>query len=163
MVDKKKFKVVGDSKNTFLDITLDVVTKDPEIGDTFSVLGGDFKVTQNGKIIVLVDKDWCLSIMDITPEPESIKDKLVINDTLEIFFETKEVSVKVKCTYEELFYALQKEWKLIELMGHGVMPFEYNTRLKLFTFRDGWGFENGNFSMLSEGSFSRMSVDGRSI
>jgi len=163
MNKSNKYRVVGDSKNTFLGIELSVVVDSPKIGDSFNLLGSTFTVVQTGKILVLADKDWCLSIMDITPPKEKELSKLIINDTLEIFLDTKEVAVKVKCTYEELYYALQREWKLLAQMGHGTIPFEYSNRLRLFTFLDGWGFENDNFSMLTEGSFTRVSPDGRSI
>lgn len=160
---KRKYKVQGDTKNAFMDIELDLVLKDDSIGSPCKVLNGEFTITQNGPILVLVDKDWCLTLLDITPESEKTVPKLVINETLEIFFDTKKIAVKVKCTYEELYYALKKEWKLAEVMMNITLPFEYNTRLKLFTFNNNWGFENGNFSMLSDGSFTRINNDGRSI
>jgi len=160
---KKRYKVMGDTKNTFLDIELDLVLETEEIGSTVNVLGGTFVLTQNGKILVLVEKDWCLTLMDVTPVEEKVSPKLIINDTLEIYLETKEIAVKCKCTYEELFYALQNEWKMISTMTGTAIPFDYTERLKLFTFNNEWGFENGNFSMMQEGSFTRFNSDGRSL
>ncbi len=162
---KKKFKVMGDSKNTFLNVELDLVIDNEEVGADCAVLGGEFKITQNGQILSLANKDWTLTLMDITPEPELAVPKLIINETLEIYTETKEVAVKCKCTYEELYYALAAEWKaLIKLLpGVGPIPFDYSERLKLFTFDNGWGFENGNFSLLTGGSFSRKDINGRNI
>jgi hypothetical protein len=162
-VDSKKYKVQGDTKNSFMDIELDLVLEDDSIGASCKVLGGEFTITQNGPILVLVDKDWCLTLLDITPEPEKAVPKLIINETLEIFTETKEIAVKCKCTYEELYYALKEEWPLLQkaLPLIGEMPFDYSQRLMLFTFRDGWGFENGNYGLLSEGSFERINSEGR--
>jgi len=162
MMESRKYKVQGDSKNTFMDIELDLVLKDDSIDSQCNVLGGSFIITQNGPILVLVDKDWCLTLLDITPKPEKVVPKLIINDTLEIFLETKEIAVKCKCTYEELFYALKDEWKMIQVMTGIKIPFDYSEKLQLFTFTDDWGFENGNFSMLSIGSFTRIGKDGRS-
>ena len=162
---QKKFKVMGDSKNTFMNIELDLIIDSEEIGDTVNVLGGSFVITQNGKILVLVDKDWCVTLMDITPVKEEIieKPKLEINSTLEIYFETKEVAVSIDCTYKELFDALSSEWGMAgELVGESI-PFEYNTELKLFTFLNEWGFQEGSLSHMSKGSFSRLSAYGSSI
>ena len=162
---KRKFKVMGDSKNTFLNIELDLVIEDDSIGNECNVLGGKFIITQNGKILVLADKDWVLTLMDITPVENKEKPKLIINETLEIYLETKEISVKSKCTYKELYEALKEEWKIIRQLKPeiGEIPFMYDDKLTLFTFKDGWGFENGNFSMLGNGSFSRLNEDGRNI
>ncbi len=162
---KRKFKVQGDSKNTFMDVELNLVIEDDSIGASCDVLGGSFKITQNGKVLVLAEPEWTLTLMDITPEPEKAVPKLIINDTLEIYTETKEIAVKCKCTYEELYYALEDEWKMIEklLPSIGGRPFDYSERLQLFTFTNDWGFEGGNFSMLSEGSFTRINEQGRHI
>jgi len=165
--NKKKYKVVGDSKNTFSGIELDIVVNegDTDVGKKFALLGGEFTVTQNGMILVLVDKEWCLSIMDITPPEVVEKPKLVVNDTLEVFMDNKEIEVKVDCTYEELYYVLADEWKLIQKLGAGVVarPFEYNTRMKLFTFLDNWGFVSGSLQHMKDGSYSRKNSAGRNI
>jgi hypothetical protein len=99
--------------------------------------------------------------MDVSPEPEI--PKLKINETLEIFLETKEISVKTRCTYEELYITLKREWNFIEELTDVVFPFEYYKDEKTFIMNDYWNFEGGNFSMLSEGSFVRISTDGRNI
>ncbi len=161
--EAKKYKVMGDSKNAFMGIELDLVLTDDSIGADCSVLNGKFKITQNGKILVLAEKEWTLTLMDITPVPEKDVPKLVINDTLEIYFETKEIAVKCKCTYEELYYALREEWKMAGKLVMEPLPFDYSERLQLFTFKDDWGFENGNFSLLTGGSFSRIGLNGRNI
>ena len=160
---KRKFKVQGDSKNTFMDIELDLVLENDDIGAPCNVLGGSFIITQNGPILVLVDKDWCLTLQDITPIPEKVVPKLIINETLEIFLKPKEISVKCKCTYEELFYALKDEWKMLEVMTGIPIPFDYSERLQLFTFKESWGFKDNNFDNVSGGSFSRINEQGRSI
>jgi len=173
-MQKNKFKVVGDSKNTFMDIEFDMDNKDYNVGDTVSVLGGTFTVQQAGNILVLKEKDkqgidvWMLSIMDIT-EPEVTEEdeqKLKVGDTIDIYFDKKEISVRVKCTYEELFYFLQNEWKAISQLpvADKALPFEYTNRLKQFVFKNGWNFDKQyGFMYVNDGSYSRISVDGRSI
>ena len=46
-MEKKKYKVMGDTKNTFLNIDLELVIEDDAIGTIINVLGGSFKITQN--------------------------------------------------------------------------------------------------------------------
>jgi hypothetical protein len=163
IANKKRYKIMCDTKNTFLDIELDLVLDDDTIGTTVNVLGGTFKITQNGKILVLVEPDWCLTLMDVTPVPEVKKPKLVINETLEIFFKTKEIQVKTSCTYEELFYVLQDEWKLAGVLMTESLPFDYSERLKLFTFTNDWRFAEGSLPFMKNGSFSRKNSMGRNI
>ena len=160
---KKKYKVQGDTKNTFMNIELDLVLEDDSIGSTCDVLGGTFTITQNGPILVLVEKDWCLTLMDVTPKPKIIKPKLVINETLDLFFEPKEVRVQCKCTYGELFDALKKEWEFVGKLRPESFPFEYDSELKLFTFLNDWGFTEGSFPNMTGGSFSRKNLLGRNI
>lgn len=159
----KKFKVQGDTKNTFMDIELDLVIEDDSIGAPCNVLGGEFIISQNGKILVLTNPDWVLTLMDITPEPEIEKPKLEINKTVEIFFETKEIQVKTDCSYEELFYFLQNEWKMAGALMSIPLPCDYTERFKLFTFFDEWNFMEGSLKHLSGGSYSRKTKDGRNI
>ncbi len=162
---KKRYRVVGDSKNTFMDVEMDVVVDDElTIGSDFVLLGGNFKLTQTGAILVLVDKEWCLSIMDITPKEVKEIPKLLINDTLEIYLETKEIEVRTKCTYEELYYVLADEWKMLRTMlNQGDLPFDYTERFKLFTFKENWNFTKGSLAMMSGGSYTRLNNLGRSI
>ncbi len=163
-MEKKKYKVMGDTKNTFLDIELDLVIEDETLGTEVNVLGGTFKITQNGNILVLAEPEWVLTLQDITPAPVVVKPKLEVNKTYDIFFGPKEIDVRIECTYEELFYALQQEWKMAGVLAAEVLPFDYTERLKLFTFKNGWGFskENG-IKYIRNGSFTRISEDGRSI
>jgi len=160
---QKKFKVMGDSKNTFMNIEIDLIIEDEKIGAPVNVLGGSFHITQNGAILVLVDKEWCLTLMDITPEAVKEKAKLTINENLEIYFSTKEVKVDIDCTYLELFNTLSTEWVMAGKLVGEPLPFEYNKELKLFTFKNGWGLHDGSMRHLSEGSFARKSEDGRNI
>ena len=58
-------KIVTSTKKEFEGIEF---TFEPEcaiIGTVVSVLGQDFKITQNGKIFVLVSKDWNLTLLEI--------------------------------------------------------------------------------------------------
>ena len=160
---KKKFKVVSDTSGRFNSIELDYVLDNEEIGRPLKLFGEDFRLTQNGPILVLVNEECCITLQDITPVPEKVVPKLIINETLEVFLETKEIAVKTKCTYRELYEALQDEWKLLGRVISNPIPFEYDNALQLFTFLNGWSFEHRDFSMLSEGSYARKSVDGRSM
>jgi hypothetical protein len=103
--------------------------------------------------------------MDITPEEVEDKPKLEVNKTLDIFLETKEVEVRVGCTYRELYEVLMKEWGIIrQLTGNSEpIPFAYNDDLKLFTFSNGWKFKDGSLKYMQEGSFSRYDKNGRSV
>ena len=86
-MEKKKYKVMGDTKNIFLGIELDLVIENEEIGTEVNVLGGTFKITQNGKILVLSEPDWVLTLQDITLVAEKEKPKLVINQNIDISFQ----------------------------------------------------------------------------
>jgi len=163
---KKKFKVVGDSKNSFNGIELDIVAPDVKVGATFHLLGSVFTVTQIGKILNLVEDGahgidtWVLSIMDVTPEVVKEDEPLTVNKDFDIYFETKEIQVRKDCTYEQLFYALHKEWKLINKIPDngfgGPLPFDYSERKRLFIFLDGWNFDKEfGFKCLHGGSYMR--------
>ncbi len=160
---KKKFKVMGSSREEFMSIEIDMVIDDESIGASCNVLGGSFTITQNGKILVLADKEWVLTLMDITPVVIKEKPKLVINKNLDIFFKTKEIEVQQKCTYLELFNALKKEWLIAGALSNEPFPLEYDEELKLLTFKNSWGFANDSMLNMTDGSFSRLSEDGRSI
>ena len=158
-----KYRVMSDTMNQFNDIEVDYVIDDFTIGRNLIFLGEDYVLKQNGKILVLGNKNRVITIMDVTPEAVEEKKKLIINDNFEIFFETKEVEVKIDCTYEELFDSLNMEWGMIkELVGIS-FPFEYNTELKLFTFNDEWDFSTNSFSHMKDGSFSRKTAYGNNI
>ncbi len=161
--NKKKYKVMGDTKDNFLGIEFDLVIENDDIGNVINVLGGTFTITQNGQILVLSEPKWVLTLQDITPVPVLEKPKLVINETVEIFFGDKTIEVKIDTTYEELFYFLQKEWKLIKnVLTDTILPFDYSERLQLFTFKNDWGFKLGKtFSHMSGGSFAQLNAAGR--
>lgn len=160
---KKRFKVASDTSGRFNGVELDYVLTDEGVGSDMKLFGESFTLTQNGSILVLVSSDCCITLQDITPVEEITKPKLIINDTLDIFTATNEVAVKCECTYAELFEELEKEWKFISELTSSPLPFSYNAELALFTFHDSWGFENGDFSKLSDGSFERKSADGKSL
>jgi len=161
---KRKFIVMGDTKNAFLNIEFDLVLDDDDLGTEVNVLGGTFKITQNGKILVLANPDWVLTLQDVTPEPEVEAPKLIINQTFDIFFETKEIDVRTQCTYSELYKSLENEWEGVKSLTSIAFPFKYSSDLKLFSMMDGWNFskEHG-VKNLKDGSFSRYSEDGRCI
>lgn len=161
---KKRYKVQGDTRNTFIGIELDLVIENDEIGESVEVLGGTFEITQNGKVLVLSSPEWVLTLQDITPSSETEPTKLKINETIDIFFDTKEIDVRVECTYEELFYFLQNEWKMAGALAAEPFPFDYSERLKLFTMNNEWNFSKDNgIKYVRKGSFSRNNKDGRSM
>ena len=163
MADSKKYKVMGDTKGTFLSVEFDLVLEDDTIGHDCNVLGGTFTITQNGKILVLTNPDWCLTLMDITPAPKVVVPSLAINTTLDIYFETKEIAVRCRATYKELYEFLKNEWVMAGALSASPFPLEYDEDLKLLTFKDEWGFEEGSFKFMKEGSYSRLNVAGRNI
>ena len=158
----KKYIIKGSSRPEFLDIELPL-NIDDTIGSKCNVLGSEFTVTQNGKILVLVNDIWCLTLMDITPEPVVEKPKLEVNKTLEIYFKTKEIEIKTDCTYKELFEAIANEWELIEGLVSEPLPLEYNEDLKLLVFRNEWNITKGSLKHLTNGSYTRYNKAGRSI
>lgn len=182
IMEKRKFRVmssVGEGKDTFDGIELNLVLEDDSLGAQCNVLGGKFKITQNGKIFVLVEPEWVLTLMDITPEKviewgHMIEDpkELRFNEEIDLFFETKELKVssserlynKAGCTYKALFLALQSEWAMISKVSPEPFPFEYLEEEKIFVFNNEWKFsEFTNITLLREGSFCRKTHDGRFI
>ena len=158
----KKYAIKSSSLPGFLDIELPLEI-DETIGGKCNVLGSEFTITQNGKILVLVNEKWCLTLMDITPEPVVEKPKLEVNKTLEIYFKTKEIEIKTDCTYKELFETIENEWNLIEGLVSEPLPLEYNEDLKLLIFRNEWNITDGSLKYLKSGSYTRYNKAGRSI
>ena len=158
-----KIRVMSDSQGQFDGVELDYVVEDTNIGTKVSFLNEEFTIQQNGKILVLGNPDRVLTLMDVTPEPVLEKPKLVVNETLDVYFGTKEVRVGVECTYKELYDTLRDEWKSIEKIVAEAFPFEYDDRIKSFTFLRGWGFKDGSLEYMREGCFSRKDETGRNI
>jgi len=158
-----KYKVMSDSANQFNNIEIDYVIEDFTIGRDLMFLGENFKLQQNGKILVLANKDRVITIQDVTPEPKVKKPKLVFNETLDIFFETSEISVGADCTYKELYDTLKLEWPMVNKISLRVFPLEYDETLKLLTFKNDWKLSNGSLKHLSEGSFSCLNKAGRYV
>ena len=152
----------GSSRAEFMGIEINLVLDNDNIGEEVNVLGGTFKITQNGPILVLTNSDWCLTLQDITPNETKVE-SLVINKNLEIFFETKEILVGLKCTYKELFKVLKSEWKLAGKLMNISLPFDYDDELKLFTFNNEWNFAPGSLQLMTSGSYSRINASGRNI
>jgi len=162
----EKYRVVssvGSGKEFMEGIEFNYDISDDSIGREVNCLGGTFNITQNGKFLSLANPDWCLTLMRLEDKEPEDDDDLKINENFDIFLEDKEVEVRKKATYKELYDALKKEWEFIEKMTGDKIPFEYDEGYKLFTFLDGWKFKDGSLKNMSDGSFSRKSEDGRNI
>lgn len=165
MKESRKFKVIssiGEGKEFFTNMEFDYVIENDELGTEVNCLGGKFKITQNGKIFVLVNQDWVLTIQDISPAKVEENPKLIINENVEIYVDNREIHVSQKCTYQELFDFLDIEWRLLNSIPGVSVPFPLEMRENNnLLLKANWnliGFEN-----ISEGSFERHSFDGRSI
>jgi hypothetical protein len=158
-----KYKVMSDTSAQFDGIEIDYVIDDFTIGRELKFLGEDYVLQQNGKILVLANKDRVITIMDITPPKKEEIPKLEVNKTFEIFFDTKEILVSVDCTYEELFRAVEAEWKLAGALMSQPLPLDYTERYQLLTFLDDWKFADGSLKHMKNGSFARKNQAGRNI
>ncbi len=162
----KKYTVmssVGEGKDFMTGIEFDFVIYDDSIGNKVNCLGGAFTISQNGKIMVLTNKDWVLTIMEKdVPKEEKVR-TFEVNKDYEIFFKTKTILVRNECTYEELFRSLKEEWRLAGSLIAETLPFEYNKQMKLFTFLNEWNFEGESMMLIRDGSFSRKTIAGNNI
>ncbi len=167
-----KYKVmssVGEGKEFMNGIEFDYVIDNEELGTEVKCMGGDFTITQNGKILVLADKDWVLTIMK---QPEEVSEKVEtfdVNKDWDIFFENKTFRINetpltvAKITYETFFEAAREEWKNVEKLRADPFPLKYDYGFKSLVFTHGWGFVGDDFKFLKEGSWGKESADGRSI
>ncbi len=159
----KKFKVVssvGEGKEFFNNVDFELKFDSEEIGAECFCLGNKFTITQNGKIFVLVNSDWVLTIQDITPEELPEVPSLIVNKNIEVYLETKEIEVKVKCTYSELYNFLLLEWRNINEVSPIQFPLELRENGNLLL-KDSWNIKG--FDLISEGSFERQNSQLRSI
>jgi hypothetical protein len=163
-MDSIKFRVassIGEGKEVFNGVVFDYVIE-PTVGQEVSCLGGTFRITQVGKILVLVSDTWVLTLEDISVPKEPEKPKLVINDTLDVYLESKEIVVRTQCTYVELYNFLVIEWETINKLLEQplVFPLELQEHNSLLL-KDSW--ELLGFEKMTEGSYTRQNAAGRSI
>jgi len=159
----RKYKIINSTKLEFEGIEIPLELNNSEVGFVINILGTPFTITQNGSILVLVSERWCLTLQDITPTVKPDIPKLIINDTLEIYLETKEVEVKCKATYKELYVILLKEWNFINTLNDEQFPCEYNEEIKLLTFLNDWKLTKESVLNMNDGSYSCKNKAGRYI
>lgn len=161
---KKKYQVIQTTLYHFEGITFDYVIEDDSIGTVVNCLGSEYTIIQNGKVIGLVNKDATMMLLDVTPEPEVIKPKFIINQNVEVFFETKTFEmydIFGKFTYKEFFDFFQQEWTIIQTIKNIEFPLVWEEETKTLYFKDRWDIKG--FDNLNEGCFVRLSEDGRQI
>jgi len=156
-----KYKVMSDTSNQFEGIEIDYVIDDTTIDRELKFLGEDYTLQQNGKILVLGNKDRVITIMDVTPPKVDEKPTLKVNETFEIFFGTKEIAVSVDCTYEELYRAVEAEWKVGGSLMREPLPLDYTERFSQLTFLNDWNFAEGSLKHMKKGSYARKNAQGR--
>lgn len=175
----KKYKVVGSSRPEFMNIEMSLVFDDISIGKQCEVFGTRFTITQPGKILVLSNEDWVLTLQELeAPKPitwtttiDNHRD-LRVNFEIDLFFDRKAIrlnrterlsdknGVTVRCVY----LWLRNEWKYIGPTINKPFPFRWDEENLLMSLLDEWNFDGlETISLLREGSFSRYSADGRCI
>jgi len=159
----KKYKIISSTKQEFEGIEIPLDDKGYSVASNVSMFGNTFVVAQNGSIVVLTSKDWCITLQDITPVPVVEGPKLIVNDTLEIYLETKEIEVKCKATYRELYDVLIKEWGFINTLDSEPFPCEYDKGLKLLIFNNDWKLTDASVLNMLDGSYSCKNKDGRYV
>jgi len=175
----KKYKVVGSSQGQFLGIEMNIVFDDITMGKSVEVFGKTFTITQTGKIIILSNKDWVLTLQEvptpiIDPWTKVITNPsdLRINHEVDVFLKTKLIKLSDTDRLKKdhgvtllcLFQFLQNEWKYIGAASGIAFPFEYDPANKIFIMRDEWNFDSLNsISLFREGSFTRYNSSGRCI
>jgi len=156
-----KYKVMSDTSNQFEGIEIDYVIDDTTIGRDLKFIGEDYKLQQNGKILVLANVDRVITIMDVTPPKVVEIPKLEVNKTFEIYFGPKEIAVSIDCTYEELYRAVEAEWKVGGALMREPLPLDYTERFSLLTFLNDWNFAEGSLKHMKKGSYARKNAQGR--
>jgi hypothetical protein len=167
-----KYKVmssVGEGKEFMNGIEFDYIIDNEELGTEVKCMGGDFTISQNGKILVLTNPDWVLTIMK-QPEPEEENiETFDVNKDWDIFFETKTFKIhdtpitRKQITYADFFEAVREEWKHVEKLRADPFPLKFNYDYNSLVFTHGWGWEGDDFKYLIEGSWGQEDKDGRSI
>jgi hypothetical protein len=167
-----KYKVmssIGEGKEFMNGIEFDYVIDNEELGTEVKCMGGDFVISQNGKILVLTNPDWVLTIMK-QPEPEEENvETFDVNKDWDMFFEDKTFKIhdtpltRKRITYEDFFEAVREEWKNVEKLRTDPFPMKYDYGFKSLVFTHGWGWASDDFKYLIEGSWGREDKDGRSI
>jgi len=159
----KKYKIINSTKQEFDGIEIPLDDSEYSVASNVFMFGNAFVVIQNGSIIVLTRKDWCITLQDITPKSVVEEPKLIVNDTLEIYLETKEIEVKCKATYKELYDVLIKEWGFINTLDSEPFPCEYDKGLKLLTLNNDWKLTDTSILNMLDGSYSCKSKAGRYV
>lgn len=164
----KSYKIVSSTNPIFvvgMELPLDL--EDLNIGDEVFFLGEKTICTQDKGAIMLNrpknddDLGAVYTLMEVPASAAPItKDKLEINKNIEIFFETKEIEVNIKCTYSELYSFLQQEWRLVAQAFGVSFPLEMRENNNLLL-EDSWNIKN--FENLSDGSFTRHDKNGIAI
>jgi hypothetical protein len=170
---KRKYQVissVGENVDHFNGITFDYVLEDDSIGRKVKCLGGDFTITQNGDVLVLVNPTWVLTILRLPEEEKEESKKLEVNKDFEIFTGTKRFKLNEtdlvkskKVTYKDFYEAVKKEWPNIEKLTGEPLPLKFNDQYNSLVFINDWEWEGDDFKWLVEGSWGRETKDGRSF
>jgi len=159
----KKYKIISSTKKEFEGVELPLDSSEYSVASNVNMFGSTFVVTQNGNIIVLTSEDWCITLQNITPKSVVEEPKLIVNDTLEIYLETKEIEVKCKATFKDLYNMLLKEWNFINTLDNEPFPCEYDKRLKLLTFNNDWKLTDASILNMLDGSYSCKNKAGRYV
>jgi len=171
-MEVEKYKVmssVGEGKEFMNGIEFDFVIENEDIGQEVNCLGDTFTITQNGKILVLVNSDWVLTIMKQPKPEEEINLNLEPNVDYDVFFETKTFKihetdlVKRGVSYEKFFETLRDEWSTIEKIRNTPFPMKFDYDFNSLVFTHGWDWESDDYTLLNNGSWGREDKDGRSI
>lgn len=173
----KKYKVVGSSDPTFMNIEMNIVFDDISIGKGCEVFNHQFTITQTGKCVILSSETWVLTLLEIEEKAESKwghlltnPEDLRINHEIDIYIKDKIIQltktdrltdngVTYRCVYE----FLKNEWKYVSQMVDVSFPFEYQDDPKLFTLRNEWNFGGESQLLLRQGSHSRYNSEGKCI
>jgi len=175
----KKYRVVGSTKEEFLNIEMKIVFDDDRIGTNCSLFGTEFVITQTGKAMILSSKDWVLSLLELPELNVDLWQKTLVdpkdlrfNLEIDIFIEKKTIRIQTTdrlkeehgVTLECIYKCLKNEWKFISSLSNTPFPFEYKLDDLLFIMRDSWNFDSlKSISLTREGSFSRYNSEGRCI
>ena len=167
-----KYKVmssVGEGKEFYNGIDFDYVIEDETIGISVNCLGGNFKITQNGKILVLANDDWVLTIMSQEVPKEIKAITFEVNKDWDMFFEDKTFRVyespatRNGVTYKEFFEAVKKEWELVSALRPEPLPLRYDDEMKQIIFINEWSWGQDDYMFLRDGSWGTENEQGRSV
>lgn len=161
-----------------MDMDMNILFEDINIGKECEVFGSKFTITQTGRVLILSNPDWVLTLLELEPPVEEglwghmIVDPsdLRVNHEIDIFLQDKK-QVRITSTdrieengvtFKCIFKFLKLEWGFISQLVDTKFPFEYNEEFDLLVFNDEWDLI-GDIDLLREGSFSRYDSTGRCI